>query len=227
MEKERAELEILLAEYKAHYDEVYKWHSYRHQALGGYFVVLSILATLIKENGWEEWVDAILIVLAILSLILLYILFQYRFAIVRNVIYINSCLGPNLRKLSTDKVLGDLSVCSDYRESSGVTIRWLTKLGIEIVPFVAYVFALIIFVALFFLDAQSSPILVVLCLLVFAVSLFMLRWLCLSYYRIGKDEEQASKFGSPGWINVGETSCWHLVYMSIGSIVKANRTKRT
>ena len=204
IEARRAELEILLAEYKAHYDEVYKWHSYRHQALGGYFVVLSILATLMRKNRWEAWAHGIPIVLALLSVILLYILFQYRFAIVRNVIYIHSHIAPRLRRLSTDKVLDDLQVCQTYRDSS-YSMRALSKFGIEIVAYIVFLGSLIWYLGWFACEdcgnlsnalsiREFSPPAASLFLMF--VSPAIVFWIGCSFRRLSDDEKGADKFGN-------------------------------
>ncbi len=221
---EDREFEVLLAEYKAHYDEVYKWHSYRHQALGGYFLVLSIFATIIKDKLPEY---AFPVTLALLSAIFLYVLFQYRFAIVRNVIYIHSHIAPRLRELSTKKILDDLQFCSKYRRSSGSGIEWLTKFGVEIVPFVALVSAIPWILVLVFSGKVTSPLHVVLSLILVVACLTELRWLCLGYYRIGKDEEQADKYEREHSVNVENVKCWRLLCTFVVSFYKANLTRKT
>jgi hypothetical protein len=235
----RAELQVLLAEYKQHYDEVYKWHSYRHQALGGYFVVLSILATIISNDQPHQWISSNLqvipIVLAVLSVVLLYILLQYRFAIVRNVIYLESYIVPRLLKLSADEVLEDLSVNNRYRDRYP-SMKWLTKFGVEIVAYIVFFGSFFGYLGWFAYHvcrclsesfSFKELLLPAGALLMMLASAVVVVHIACFFSILSKDEQKANGFRNQDWPEAEQISSWHWLCTSVASYFKAEHTRRT
>ena len=141
------EKEVLLAEFKAHRDEILHWNSIAAQAVTGYLVGLSIIAAIINKTGIGGKEREIIIGLAFISVVLLNILLQFKYVVVvrqkhmaenlqRRINYL--CfrdiqqLPDNCRRLDWDSLLGR---DRNDKKTSLKFVYWLTKFGVPIVPY--------------------------------------------------------------------------------------------
>jgi len=132
----RAEVDILLAEYKSHRDEIFKWFTYRHQAVAGYLVLLSTLGTIVASGDLLTTdMCVILIALVYLSLALLYVLLQFAFGVRSNARYIDKHLKPRIRQLcGSEGALEWECYNQQYRKKLGGSVFLLTKFSVEAIP---------------------------------------------------------------------------------------------
>jgi hypothetical protein len=144
MESEN-EISVILAEYKARNDEIFKAMSFRIQFVVGYLGVLSALATWSMKDGIAGHLVEAMIALIYFSLALIYLLFLYSFTMVSNTCYIRDKLKKRI-----DDLLTNNEIClwesfnPEFRKGTGGMIIWLTKFHVELVPYTVVLFAFFI-----------------------------------------------------------------------------------